>query len=125
MKAWAASKGLLNEPSAAAAPTVSGTPSAPPSNVAAVEAVERAVAAMDIEPKSEANGATDEASGKADEPPPAESDATSVHTAEPANVEQIRAHVPVTTKVPVEKETAEDRARLAAKFASKYSALRF
>ena len=119
MKAWAASKGLLDEPSAAAAaPTVSGTPSAPPSNVAAVEAVERAVAAMDIEPKYEANEATDEASGTADQPPP-ESDATSVHTAEPANVEQIRAHVPVTTKVPVEKETAEDRARLAAKFASK------
>ena len=37
-----------------------------------------------------------------------------------ANEEQIRSHVPVTTKVPVEKETAEDRARLAAKFASKF-----
>ena len=118
MKAWAASKGLLNEPSAAAAPTVSGTPSAPPSNVAAVEAVERAVAAMDIEPKSEASEVTDEASGKADQPP-TESGANSMHTAEPTNQEQIRAHVPVTTKVPVEKETAEDRARLAAKFASK------
>ena len=112
MKAWAASKGLLNDPSAATAPTVSNTPA--PSNKTTVEAAEKAMAAMDIEPKeSEAK----EAAGK-DGPPP-ESDNTSMHTTEPANVEQIRAHVPVTTKVPVEKETAEDRARLAAKFASK------
>jgi len=109
MKAWAASKGLLNDPSAATAPTVSNTPA--PSNKTTVEAAEKAMAAMDIEPKeSEAK----EAAGK-DGPPP-ESDNTSVHT---TDVEQIRAHVPVTTKVPVEKETAEDRARLAAKFASK------
>ena len=46
-------------------------------------------------------------------------DAESVENDE-ANEEQIRSHVPVTTKVPVEKETAEDRARLAAKFASKF-----
>ena len=84
------------------------------SNDIALEASKKAMAAMDIEPKeSEAN----EVAGK-DGPPP-ESDNTSMHTTEPANVEQIRAHVPVTTKVPVEKETAEDRARLAAKFASK------
>ena len=94
MRAWASSKGLV-PPSAAPA----GAQSAPlgadaaPSNVAAGDKT----AERPIDAKSSVqNDASNEE-------------------------ERIRSHVPVTTKVPVEKETAEDRARLAAKFASKCS----
>ena len=87
----------------------------PFSAVSGVEAESAAQdAVVDDDDKSSTN--TDSADPTTDSE---EVDAESVENDE-ANEEQIRSHVPVTTKVPVEKETAEDRARLAAKFASKF-----
>ena len=143
MKAWASSKGLISTDNVQSAPS-----NDTPINLTAVEAAERAIAEakrqlgeqVEEKPKEdndeqlqitsvaevdEPRAITDDdksfTNTNSDEPAVEneEVDSESVQNVE-ANEEQIRSHIPVTTKVPVEKETPEDRARLAAKFASEF-----
>ena len=147
MKAWASSKGLIPSNSDQPPPSTDKQ-----LNLPAMEAAERALAeakrqlgepleetpkeekdvqsdpfsaAKDVEADSTAKEDDDKSSANTNNAETTveneEVDEESVQNDE-ANEEQIRSHVPVTTKVPVEKETAEDRARLAAKFASKFYA---